>query len=130
MTTTRKKVTKAQSEAVLKAVAVWLGKKGLGELSCPKKRALTPWGDHEDDGSPCLFAVAGPAPTGKDAAYRGLGPELMLDFDGHPAIVLEGGPYDWAINCSLAIQKAMDAKGITVFVEPYAGYALSIYRED
>ena len=129
MTTT--KVTQKQAEAVLAAAAEWLGKKGLGTLICPDGRDLDIVGDHKDDGSECPNLKVGPAPTGKDAAYRALGPDLVLDWDWPgeptPTILLEGGPGEWAYDSSPAIQRALDAKGIKVYVEPFACYALCIY---
>ena len=124
-------VTQKQAEAVLAAAAAWLGKKGLGALICPKGRDLDIVGNHVDDGSECLFVTVGPAPTGADAAYRALGSQLVMDWDWSgkptPTILLEGGPGEWAYDSCSAIQKAMDAAKIPVYVEPYACYALSIY---
>lgn len=127
------KVTQKQAEAVLQEVAVWLGKKGLGTFTCNEGRALDYVVRHTDDETPCDNYTVGPAPTGRDAAYRGEGPELRLDFEpwwggaAHPAIILEGGPHDWTIACSYEVQQALDAKGIKVFVEPATGWALGLF---
>lgn len=122
------KVTEKQATFVLNAVAEWLGKKGLGTPICPEGRPLDKYAQH-DDGTPCSDCSLGPAPTGPDAAYRGEGPELKMywDWAEAPTVLLEGGPYEWAITCCGYVQSALDAKGLKVYVEPYAGYALSIY---
>ena len=103
--TAKTKVTKTQATQVLKAVATWLGTKGYG--TAPGK----------------------PAPTGAEAALRGLGPQLVMDWDWPgsptPAIILEGGPYDWAVACCAAVQAAVPG----VYVEPYSGWALCVYPE-
>jgi hypothetical protein len=133
MSTITQKVTQKQAEAVLQEVAVWLGRKGLAEVTCKEGRELNYVESHVDDGTPCDQTQVGPAPTGRDAAYRGLGPELRMDFEPYwsnetyPAIILEGGPYDWSIACSFEVQQALDAKGVKVFVEPATGWALGIF---
>lgn len=104
----RKKVTPAQAEKVLGIVAEWLG----------------PRMGHD-----------GPAPTGPDAAYIADGPMLNMEWDWPssgptPTILLEGGPYDWAVECCWDVQQEINRKKLPLFVEPYAGYALCIYRED
>jgi hypothetical protein len=102
-----KKVTKAQAEFVLDEVAAWLGDKG-----------------HMDE-------HGGSVPTGPDAAYKGIGPELNMEWDwaNAPSVILESGyaPYEWAIVCAHAIQKEIDQKGYPIYVEPYSSFALSIY---
>ena len=105
------KATIVQQDAALKLVAEWLG---------------TMYGDGE------------PMPTGKDAAYRGLGPELVRDFDGclfyqppTPAIILEGLPgADWAIMA--ANDEGLWARlgDIGVWVEPVNGVVLNVYRKE
>lgn len=104
-----KKVTKAQAEFVLREVAKWLGPR---------------------------MGYEGSAPTGHDAAYCGEGPELRREWDwvhgSADAILLEGGPYDWAVECCWEVQQAVDASKThrgQLFLEPYAGWALCIYRE-
>jgi len=101
------KVTKDQAEFVLEEVAAWLGDKG-----------------HMDE-------FGGSVPTGRDAAYRGIGPELRMDFDwaDAPTVLLESAsaPEAWAVRCSGAIQREIDAKGLPIVVEPYVSFALSIY---
>jgi hypothetical protein len=110
MSTKTKKVTESNAEQALAEVAKWMGKLGYGE------------------------APGEPAPTGPDAAYRGLGPELKMDWDWPgqptPTILLEGGPEDWAVRVAgnTAFVAAMKALGI--FAEPYAGYALCLYPYD
>lgn len=129
------KVTKKQAEAVLQEVAVWLGRKGLGVVTCNEGRDLNYVENHIDDGTPCTDISVGPAPTGKEAAYRGEGPELRMDFQPYweggsgeyPAVILEGGPHDWTVVCSYEVQQALDAKGVKVFVEPATGWALGIF---
>lgn len=105
-----KKVTQAQADKVLQAVAAYLGRIGYGP----------------EPGQP--------APTGPDAANNGTGPMLKMDWDWPsggptPTILLEGGPYDWAIEIGwdTEFEAAMPAG---IHTEPWAGYALCIYRED
>lgn len=130
-----KKVTQKQADFVLKEVAKWLGDKGMGEPKCPERRTLGRYMTHEDDGSMCLDCTFGPAPTGPEAAYKGIGPELRMDWDypgtPTPTVILESGyaPEDWAIRCCYDVQKALDAKEIPVMVEPYFSFALSMYRD-
>jgi hypothetical protein len=124
-------VTVKRAERVLAEVAAWMGRKGYGTATCPQGRALNRILCHADDGTECSFEV-GPAPTGPDAAYRGEGPMLKMDYEGwygptRPAILLEGGPYDWAVDCCGDVQDALDKAKVPVFVEPIAGYALGIY---
>lgn len=132
-TTKTRPVTKRQAEAVLVEVAKWIGKKGYGVPICPEGRAVDyDFLRHTDDGSDCENFTCGPAPTGPEAASKAIGPDLRMDWDWPgrptPTVLLEGGPEEWAINCSYAVQQAMDAAGVPVFVEPYASYALCIYR--
>lgn len=73
------------------------------------------------------------APTGDDAAYRALGPALNREWDWPsggptPTILLEGGPYDWAIDVSLDDEMIEKFREIGVFAEPYSGWALCLYR--
>lgn len=107
-----KKVTKTQAETALALVAAWMGKKGYSA-------------DESKPGSP--------APTGPEAAQHGLGPQLIMDWDWPssgptPTILLEGGPEDWAIEVGWDIRDEMAKIGL--WSEPYAGYALCIYRLD
>lgn len=124
-------VTQKRAEKVLGFVAEWMGTKGMGTFICPEGRDLTFGLSHTDDKTPCTDWQIGPVPTGPDAAYRGEGPELRMDWDWTgkptPTILLEGGPEEWAINCSFAVQAKIDAAGLPLFVEPYTSYALSIY---
>lgn len=103
-----KKVTEQEATEVLNLVAEWLG-------------------TTNPDGT------VTPAPTGKEAAWKALGPMLIMDYEGWhstapAAIILEGGPYDWAVDCCYAIQQKCDKNGIQLFLEPMAGYALAIYK--
>lgn len=79
-----------------------------------------------------LLGCDGPAPTGREAAYRGAGPMLNVawEWPGRPTptILLEGGPYDWAIDASFDEQVIAEMRGLGLWCEPYAGYALCLYR--
>lgn len=93
-----------QLQKALQLVAAWLGSQ------------------MRDDGQPC--------PTGRDASYSGLGPNLVPDWDWPsggptPTILLEGGPEDWAIWAGAKLRDEFAAIG--VFAEPYASYALCLY---
>jgi hypothetical protein len=132
MTTKTRKVTKAQATKVLNAVAAYLGRKGLGVAICPQGLDVD-WLLNHPDGSPCDTPTFTPAPTGDEAAHKGLGPMLNMAYEGwngppRPAIILEGGPYDWPVEGSYKIQQALDAAGVNVFVEPINGYSLGIYQ--
>jgi hypothetical protein len=130
MTTT---VTLKRAEKVLAFVAEWMGTKGYGIPSCPEGRTLggLVGMKHTDDDSWCEDPTFGPAPTGREAANAGLGPVLVMDWDWPgqptPTIILEGGPDYWGVECAGAIQAKIDAAGLPLYVEPFAGYALSIY---
>lgn len=82
----------------------------------------------------------GPAPTGKDAAYRAEGPMLVRDWepfsycDGHPhtgeprpTIILEGGPDEWGVYASLDDEVVAKLHEIGVFGEPYNSWNLCLY---
>jgi hypothetical protein len=73
----------------------------------------------------------GPAPTGSDAAYRALGPQLVSDWDWPgkptPTILLEGGPEEWAVYASHDEELRDQLRAVGVWTEPYAGYALCLY---
>lgn len=103
--TTPRKVTKTQQAKALALVAEWLGTK---------------------------MGYEGPAPTGPEAARIAAGPMLNSTWDWPssgptPTILLEGGPYDWAICVSDELAEKFAAIG--VFAEPYAGWALCLYRD-
>jgi len=104
------KATEDHAMQVLQLVAAWLGKKGMTE-----------------DGSP--------APTGNDAACSATGPMLNMEWDWPsdgptPTILLEGGPYDWAIEICDDIRDAVSQINPGLWVEPYAGYALCVIQEE
>ena len=137
MTTTTRRVSQRHADIVLRLVAEWMGKRGYAEsFTCPQGRDLDQrYITHADDSSDCHDAVASPAPTGPDAAYRGLGPELRMAWDwpssgSTPAVILEGGPEEWAVVCCGWVQDRLDERGIPVFVEPYSGWALCLYPND
>lgn len=93
-----------KQEQALAIVAAWLG----------KVHHMT------EDGNP--------TPTGDHAARHALGPMLDPTWDWPsagptPTILLEGGPYDWAIEAAWLD----DFAKIGVYAEPYAGYALCLY---
>ena len=57
------------------------------------------------------------------------GPTLIMDWDWlgtgpAPAIVWEEGPYEWAIERSMELQKVISPR---VFVEPITSWSLGIY---
>lgn len=123
-------VTEAQAEGVLALVAEWLGRKGYGTPVCPHGQELQDgrfW--LHQDGTDCEDQGTGPAPTGVEAAHNGAGPMLLMDWDWPggptPTVLLEGGPYDWAIEVGEAIRDRCDAIG--VWCEPYSGWALCVY---
>lgn len=106
-----KKLSASKQAKALAVIAEWMGRIGYGTE--PGK----------------------PAPTGKDAAWRGLGPMLVPDWDWPtngptPTILLEGGPESWAYRATgdSAVHAAFTKLGI--FAEPYAGYALCLYPAD
>lgn len=74
----------------------------------------------------------GPAPTGREAYWKGSGPLLEREWSwpasgDTPAILLEGGPFDWAVEVSCDMRVVDDLADIGVFAEPYAPYALCLY---
>jgi hypothetical protein len=97
-------VSEEDAQAVLNAVAAWLG----------SEKGMT--------------ADGRPTPTGRAAADSGLGPQLVMDWDWPstptPTILLEGGPYDWALEVWADIRDQFP----DLHLEPYAGYALCIYE--
>lgn len=57
------------------------------------------------------------------------GPELRMNFDWQgtgawTAIVWEGGPYDWAVECSFDLLPSLP-KG--VWLEPVTSWSMNIY---
>jgi hypothetical protein len=133
-------VSEEQATVVLHAVAAWMGKRGWGTYDdCDCREPMRPGDDGRDyrpadpscaacDGS---GSIIGPAPTGEGAAHHGLGPMLHMTWDWPgeptPTVILEGGPDDWGVACSFAVQRAMDEAGVPVFVEPWSGWALCVY---
>lgn len=135
MTTTTRTVSKRNADIVLRLVAEWMGKRGYAEsYTCPDGLNLDPDFLTHPDGSPCDNAIAGPAPTGRDAAYVGMGPELRMDWDWPgrptPSVILEGGPEEWAIVCCSWVQDRLYERKIPVFVEPYFSFVLCLYPLD
>lgn len=101
------KLTTEQQESALRIVAAWMGRAG-----------------GTDDGSP--------VPTGNDAASRGIGPVLVPEWDWPmsgptPTVILEGGPYDWAIRVSCDERIIDEMLEVGVWCEAYASYALCLY---
>lgn len=126
-------VTREHAETMLGLVATWLGKRGLGTFThiadgsaCDDWRC---WGDDVDGAT----HVQGPAPTGDEAQAKGMGPTLWMEWDWPgeptPSVILEGGPYDWAMDAAWDVNEQARAAGIPVRVEPYSGWALCIYPE-
>lgn len=73
-----------------------------------------------------------PAPVGEKFAHRGAGPMLVPDYEGlwypqdpTPALILEGGPEDWAVYAAAECQKDLNDMG--VFAEPLASFILQFY---
>lgn len=99
-------LTKSQQKKALEIVAGWLGPQ---------------------------MGYDGPAPTGTEAANSARGPVLTPDWDWPhkptPAIILEGGPYDWAVMVAADEKVQAEMAKIGVFAEPWAGWALCLYRE-
>ena len=100
---------RATCEQVLQLVAAWLG----------SKKGWT------DDGSP--------TPTGRDAYMHARGPMLVMDwqstFSSYPAcptLLLEGGPFDWAVDASFDDELLADCAKLGVYLEPWNGHALAI----
>lgn len=147
-----KKVTKRQAEQALAIVAQWMGKQGYGteilhepdehgnviavegasRCECGSKY----WEyDHCVDCGASPVPTYGPALTGPEAAYRGEGPELNMAWDWPsggptPTIIMEGGPYDWAVTVSLNTETVAKFKAAGVYAEAYSGWALCLYREE
>lgn len=99
-----KQLTEKQQDKALAVIAGWLGPQ---------------------------MGYDGPAPTGEHAANHAEGPMLRRDWDWPseptPTILLEGGPYDWAVEVSLDDDVVRTLRKIGVFAEPWAGYALCLY---
>lgn len=136
--TTKTKLTEAQCTKALIVVAEWLGKrKGMSPtFECPHDNACETnrpdeWPAHKD-ATMCPKPKLAAAPTGPDAARHALGPELNMTWSWPgkptPTILLEGGPYDWAIEASCKLTHQFARLGI--FAEPYAGYALCLYPDN
>lgn len=99
-----RKLTQKQMDTALAAVAAYLGPR---------------------------MGYDGPTPTGQRASHNGEGPQLIEDWDwpGNPtpSILLEGGPYDWALDVTTDPTFARKMQTAGVFAEPYAGWALCLY---
>jgi hypothetical protein len=102
-------LTHKQQDAALAVVAKWLGPK---------------------------MGYEGPAPTGPAAAFKAEGPVLNRTWQWSrrdtptPTILLEGGPYDWAVVASLEDEVVAELSKLGVHAEPYAGWALCLYPEE
>lgn len=101
-------LTAAQQEFALSIVAAWLGAGG----------------GMSEDGSP--------VPTGPEAAYNGRGPQLIQNWETNsgvvaPAILLEGGSYDWPYYASNnpAVREQLARRGIQA--QAYSSYALLLF---
>ena len=84
-------------------------------------------------------------PTGEQAAYRGLGPELVMAWDWprvpRPSILLSGGISDQieavfgdygigALGLVHEVQERADAENLGVFLESYSSFSVSIHPKD
>lgn len=117
------KVSPAKQKKALALVAEWMATKGYGTAcgvcaDCVAGKSYLCGGPY------------GPAPTGEQAAYEGLGPMLNPEWDWPsggptPTIILEGGPDEWAYYAGEALAEKFKALGI--WSEPYASYALCLY---
>jgi hypothetical protein len=96
------RVTKTQMRKALEIVAAWMGSK---------------------EGTTAL-------PTGPDAARRGIGPDLVPDWDWSgrptPTVILEAN-WDWTFSASSELQAEFTKIGL--WAEPYSSFALSLYRD-
>lgn len=128
----RKTLSKTKQEKALAAVAKYLG---------PKMGCIEPCGKCETCKAgltydwQCENPTSVPAPTGEEAAYNALGPMLNPAWDWPtggptPTILLEGGPYDWAIEIAWDEEFRAEMKRLGIFAEPYAGYALCLYNDE
>jgi hypothetical protein len=97
--------TKRQQDQAARIVAKWLG---------PQMR---------EDGKPVEIS--------KEAAWNATGVYLNREWDWPdgdptPTLLLEGGPDEWAIRAAWELMDEFARIG--VFAEPYASYALCLYR--
>ena len=96
-----RKLTNRQMNRALEIVAAWMG--------------------------PVLLDTVEPAPTGREAAWNGVGPVLFKAWDfprnPGPAIVMEGD--DWTRAFLDAHSDTLQDIGI--FAEPYNDWALCLY---
>lgn len=125
------KLSEAKARLALDAVAAWMGRNGYGVIRDAAGNEVDVLAALDDTGNWREGVKIGPAPTGPEAAFKGLGPELRMDWDwpasaggsGVPTVILEGGPGDWAYRVSGEV----DFAALGIFAEPYASYALCLY---
>lgn len=129
--TTTTKLSPAKQLKALNLIAQWMGKKGYGTpITCGRCEPC----ELGAEDIYCENLKFGPAPTGPDAAANGLGPQLVPDWDWPsggptPTILLEGGPDDWAVRAAGDPDLVREFRKLGIFAEPYASYALCLYRD-
>lgn len=128
VSTATKAPSKTACEKVLAAVAEWIGDyRPCGQCTACGAEPEPTW-------YCCDSPERVPAPTGREAAERGEGPMLVMDWDWPgsptPTVILEGGPEDWAIRVTGDDKFQAVCAAAGVFAGPYASYALCLYREE